>query len=168
MKCQKCGINEATTHMTKIINGDKQEYHLCGKCAKEAGLSNFANMDFGIGNFLSGIFGSNKKSSELGPEILKGESVCPTCGLLVEEFLEGGKLGCSDCYDVFKGRLVRPLRQIHGTCEHVGKVPSRMGGELKKSRQLANLESELNRAVMKQDFEHAAELRDKIRDLKGE
>ena len=61
MKCQKCGEREATTHVKKVINGYKQEYYLCADCAQEAGLMNFQNMDFGIGNFLSGIFGGDKK-----------------------------------------------------------------------------------------------------------
>ena len=75
-------------------------------------------------------------------------------------------MGCGECYSVFGNRLERPLKQIHGTCEHVGKIPSRMGGTLKKERQLAGLESELNAAVLKQEFEKAAELRDKIKELK--
>ena len=168
MKCQKCGEREATTHVKKVINGYKQEYYLCADCAQEAGLMNFQNMDFGIGNFLSGIFGGDKKLQSGEPEILKGASVCPTCGMRIQEFLDGGKLGCSDCYDAFRGRLVRPLRQIHGACEHVGKVPQRRGGALKRSRQIANLEADLNKAVMEQNFEQAAKLRDQIRDLKNE
>lgn len=167
MKCQKCGKREATTHVQKLINGNKQEYYLCADCAHEAGLINFQNMEFGIGNFLSGIFGSEKKVRGGEPEILKGSSTCPTCGMMVEEFLNGSKLGCSDCYEAFRGRLVRPLRKIHGACEHVGKMPRRMGGALKVSRQIAALEAELNKAVMEQNFEQAATLRDQIRDLRS-
>ncbi|MEG1441570.1 MAG: UvrB/UvrC motif-containing protein, partial [Oscillospiraceae bacterium] len=134
---------------------------------KNMGISNFSNMDFGIGNFLGGIFGNQKNSTDLGPEILMGESVCPTCHMRVESFLEKGKLGCSDCYTAFRGRLLTPLRQIHGTCEHVGKVPNRLKGTLKIDKQLANLESDLNSAVMKQDFEKAAVIRDAIKELKS-
>ena len=41
-----------------------------------------------------------------------------------------------------------------------------MGGNLKRDRQIAHLESELNAAVLKQEFEKAAELRDRIKELK--
>lgn len=165
MKCQKCQEREATNHMTKIINGKKQELHLCGECASNT--PEFQNMkmgmDFGIGDFLGGIFGSSKaKSLNDSP----GTAVCPDCGMPFEDFLQKGRLGCGTCYEVFKSRLERPLKQIHGTCEHVGKVPSRMGGELKKERKISHLEAELNAAVMKQEFERAAELRDEISELK--
>ena len=92
--------------------------------------------------------------------------VCPVCGMPFDDFLRKGRLGCGECYSAFRGRLERPLKQIHGTCEHVGKVPSRMGGTLKRDRQIAHLESELNAAVLKQEFEKAAELRDRIKELK--
>lgn len=84
------------------------------------------------------------------------------------EFVETGKLGCSECYDAFRGRLIRPLKQIHGACEHIGKVPVREGGQIKNDRKIKKLETELNAAVMKQEFEKAAKLRDEIKQLKGE
>lgn len=165
MKCQKCHEREATSHMTEIINGKKQELHLCSECAAES--PEFQNMkmgmDFGIGDFLGGIFGGTKSKSIGGGTVT---DACPLCGMLFDDFLKNGRLGCGECYSVFGNRLERPLKQIHGTCEHVGKIPSRMGGTLKKERQLAGLESELNAAVLKQEFEKAAELRDKIKELK--
>lgn len=161
MKCERCGKNDATAYVTEIINGNKKEYHLCSECAKAIGVKGFGNMEINIGNFLGGIFGNGN------PEILKAPAVCANCGMTVEEFSKGGKLGCSECYSAFKGRLMRPLRQIHGSCEHVGKVPERMGGRLKISREISKLEAELNQAVMEQNFEEAARLRDKINDLRS-
>lgn len=29
MMCQECGQRPATLHFTKIVNGDKTEFHLC-------------------------------------------------------------------------------------------------------------------------------------------
>ncbi|MEE1014047.1 MAG: UvrB/UvrC motif-containing protein [Clostridia bacterium] len=168
MKCQKCQTREATRHITEVINGKKQELHLCSECA--AASPEFQamkhNMDFGIGDFLGGIFGSKPKN--LNGESSPRTSICPDCGMPFEEFLQKGRLGCGTCYSVFRNRLERPLRQIHGVCEHVGKVPSRMGGRLRLDRQVSHLEAELNAAVMKQDFERAAELRDRIKELKAQ
>lgn len=166
MKCQKCNQREATTHMTQIINGVKSEYHLCSECAKDSPeMTGFKHgFDFGVGDFLSGIFAPQKQS----PSALKSGGICPTCGMSFSVFLNHGKLGCSDCYGAFRGRLAEPLRQIHGTCEHIGKVPGRMGGKVKTAREVSRLEAELNAAVMKQDFERAAQLRDKINEIKKE
>lgn len=167
MKCQKCNMREATSHITEIINGKKQEIHLCSQCAAESvEFQKMKNsMDFGIGDFLGGIFGGGKLKSAIGESGTRTD-VCPLCGMPFDDFLRRGRLGCGECYNVFKSRLERPLKQIHGTCEHVGKVPSRIGGALKRDRQISRLEAELNAAVLKQEFEKAAELRDEINRLK--
>ncbi len=167
MKCQKCQVREATNHITEIINGKKQELHLCQECAakSEEFQEMKAGFDFGIGDFLGGIFGGKQKSLS-SEAAFKNETVCPACGMPFEDFVRKGRLGCGECYSVFRSRLDRPLRQIHGTCEHMGKVPSRMGGTLQIGRQISKLENELSAAVLKQEFEKAAELRDKINELK--
>jgi len=166
MKCQKCQMREATNHMTEVVNGKKQELHLCQECAAVSPeFQAMKHMEFGIGDFLGGIFGGKPKTLN---ETVTKTAVCPDCHMPFEEFLQKGRLGCGTCYSVFRNRLERPLKQIHGTNEHVGKVPSRLGGALKRDREVSHLEAELNAAVMKQDFETAAELRDKIRALKAE
>ncbi len=168
MKCQKCQVREATNHITEMINGQKQELHLCAECAAQSAefQSMKAGFDFGIGDFLGGIFGGKQKN--LGSETsIKNSMICPVCGMPFEDFLRKGRLGCGECYSVFRSRLERPLRQIHGTCEHIGKIPARIGGALQRDRQLSKLEAELNAAVLKQEFERAAELRDKIKELRN-
>lgn len=166
MKCEKCNKREATTHMTKIVDGYKEEHHLCAECA--ANMPEYKEMksklSFGVGDFLTGMLTGGKQTA-IGQENSAG--VCPTCGMSYDEFLKRGKLGCGDCYTAFKNRIKRPIKQIHGTLEHVGKVPKRNGGSLMTGRRIAALEAELNAAVMKQDFETAAKLRDEIRDLKN-
>ncbi|MDO5311271.1 MAG: UvrB/UvrC motif-containing protein [Clostridia bacterium] len=168
MKCQKCGKREATTHMTKIINGYKEEMHLCSECAAESAeyKSMKSDMNVGIGDFLLGIIGGNKNKQAAGLSEHNSD-VCPTCHMTYADFLNTGKLGCGDCYTAFESRLMRPIRQIHGTCEHVGKVPVRGGGGVVLSKKISKLEEQLNAAVLKQDFETAAKLRDEIKDLKS-
>lgn len=167
MKCQKCNKNEATTHYTQIINGKKTEYYLCEDCAELnndiAGFKGGFDDDFG--NFFSGFFGN-----PLFPHsdaLNSAETVCKVCGMKFNEFLNTGKLGCSHCYDTFSSRLQNPLKQIHGRVKHTGKVPERMGGELKKKREIEKLELDLKDAVATQNFEEAAKLRDKINELKN-
>ena len=46
MKCQKCGANNANTHVKTIINGEIKEYDLCSECAKKMGYTNiFGNFE---------------------------------------------------------------------------------------------------------------------------
>lgn len=166
MKCEFCKKREATTHITKIVNGYKKELHLCSECAKNSAEYKEMNMgmNFGIGDFLTGILSGGKHQSM--PPRESESVVCPTCGMTYSEFLKTGKLGCGDCYSLFKNRIAGPIRRIHGTCEHIGKLPKRLGGTVMRDKRISELEAKLNAAVLKQDFENAAKLRDEIKALK--
>ena len=37
MLCERCKKNNANVHITKVINGEKQELNVCNKCASEMG-----------------------------------------------------------------------------------------------------------------------------------
>ncbi|MFH1387447.1 MAG: AAA family ATPase [bacterium] len=54
MLCQKCQANQASVHITKIINGKKVERHLCTQCAAAEGFVPGASQpfdDFGFTDF---------------------------------------------------------------------------------------------------------------------
>ena len=157
MKCDKCGKREATTHITKVINGYKEEFYLCPECASKSNdyKEMKESMSFGIGDFLTGMFTGAAKQSEAA-------DICPTCHMSYSSFIKSGKLGCGDCYSAFSDRIARPLRQIHGNADHVGKIPRRGGDKLILDKKISALEDELNQAVLRQDFETAAALRDEI------
>ena len=167
MKCEKCNKREATTHFKKNINGYIEEHHLCSECAKKSPeLSEIKqNMNFGLGGFLGGMFSGTKPQHSLDTE--QSTDICPTCKMTYSEFLQKGKLGCGDCYSTFRNRIKRPLKQIHGTFEHIGKAPERCGEKVILDKKIKTLEAELNAAVLKQEFETAAKLRDEIKLLKS-
>ena len=168
MKCQKCNKREATTHLTRIVNGYKEELHLCSECAAHSQEYEDmkADMNVGFSDFLLGLIGGNKKkqAAAISPTE-QNTDVCPTCHMTFSDFLNTGKLGCGDCYSAFRNRLIRPIKQIHGTYEHTGKVPVRGGGNVVREKKISKLDSELNAAVMIQDFETAAKLRDEIKSM---
>lgn len=171
MKCQRCGKREATESIVGIINGKKVNLKLCAECAKAISAENipdYSSIYDTISSLTSGFFGSGFGTGFKEPEILKAVSHCPVCGMSYDSFASSGKLGCSECYKVFHDRMLRPLKQIHGTYEHVGKIPGRAGGKLKVSRRLDKLKMSLSEAVQKQEFERAAELRDEIKKLSEE
>lgn len=162
MKCDICKQREATTHVTKIVNGHSREYHFCAECAAKSPEYKElkSNMNFGIGDFLTGMFTGGKQAIE--PD----SNICPTCKMAYSEFLKTGKLGCGDCYLTFRTKLSRPVKQIHGTIEHIGKTPLRSGEKLIIDKKISALEKQMTEAVSTQDFEKAAILRDEIKALK--
>ena len=58
MICEECNIRKATVHMTKIINGKKEEVHLCEECARTKETLSFDN-SFSINSFLAGLLDIN-------------------------------------------------------------------------------------------------------------
>ena len=90
---------------------------------------------------------------------------CPTCGMTFNQFRQIGRLGCGDCYRTFDRALEPLLQRIHGGHLHGGKVPRRIGGEMQQRREIAQLKEQMSLAVAREDFEKAAVIRDRLRDL---
>ncbi len=163
MLCQRCGKREATVHLTKIINGEKNELYLCEKCAQELGhISLQGNDTFSLPNLLAGILNPGLESSIKQTD---NYMECDTCGMTFSDFSERGLLGCSECYQNLSERLEPLVKRIHGSNNHIGKVPKRKGGNLRMKRKIDKLRQDMDTAVEKEDFEKAAEIRDRIHEL---
>jgi protein arginine kinase activator len=155
MKCQYCP-NPATVHLTKIVNKQKHELHLCQACAAKqqipaADLSLMAILQSMIGQHVSPV------AEELS------RLICPTCGLKYMEFRADGRLGCPADYEVFRTGLVPILQRIHRSTRHVGKAPRRRAPRRSTAAELLDLRQQLRRAVECENYELAAHLRDAIR-----
>ncbi len=181
MTCDLCGQNEATVHLTEIIDDQTRELHLCESCAHEKGTA--AGQEFGLAGLLAGLadFGLKGESTE------RTKLSCPRCGMTYEGFRKVGRLGCGNCYETFEPYLVPLLKRIHGSTQHVGKGPSVSQPKAAKKSEgradarhfsgraadaaksigeetdLARLKENLKKAVAAEAFEEAARLRDRVR-----
>ncbi|QKS69670.1 UvrB/UvrC motif-containing protein [Paenalkalicoccus suaedae] len=168
MLCQECQEREATLHFTKIINGEKTEFHICDVCAKERGDYTPGSNSFSIHQLLSGLLdtaGQQKPSREIGAQ-QRAEKQCPSCGMTYRQFAEIGRFGCADCYESFDEKLDPVLRRIHGgNAQHTGKVPKRKGKDLHVYKQIEDLKQKLQQLIAEEEFEAAATTRDEIRSL---
>ncbi len=163
MLCQNCGKYEATTHVKRIINGETAEAHLCSDCAHALGYTDvFGGFTNPFADLLGSFFGEPSVSA------LSSRTVrCEKCGNTFNDIVNSSKIGCADCYSTFYDKLLPSLQRIHGKTRHEGKVPKAVQNEEKpKENLIERLEAELREAVESQNFEKAAELRDKIKALK--
>lgn len=170
MQCEHCKKKVATVHMTQIINNQKKTINLCEDCAKEIQLVGFMP-SFDLHKLLAGFLNPNNfknmenSSGENIQEDIPEGRICPNCGLSEKKFMKQGLLGCSQCYKIFEDNLEGVFRRVHGNSVHVGKIPKRTGGRIKLIHELNQLKVQLKELVQKEEFEMAAEIRDKIKIL---
>jgi protein arginine kinase activator len=108
-----------------------------------------------------------KSHSAPAKENISEEMTCPNCGISYNEFQAKGRFGCANDYQEFREELYPLIERIHGRTQHVGKIP--LNSEVSTvHRDIMNLQKEMRAAVENEDYEKAAELRDKINSLKQE
>ena len=145
MLCQICGKNPATVHFTEIHDNKMSEIHVCERCAEEKGLQTSAKKHkFEIADLLAGMVDGMTTTEEERV----GHVQCPRCGLLYSGFKETGRLGCAECYAAFQFQLRPLLRRIHGDTRHRGKVPTRDGEGVSRSRAAAQGVSAISRGII--------------------
>lgn len=153
MFCENCGVNAATTHIKKTVNGVTKEYFLCQECANKLGLSSFNFFD---NNYFDLFFKE--------PSVAK-KKTCEGCKSTYEDILKSGKMGCTKCYETFKEELTPSLMKMQKSIEHIGNRPKQ---QVEIVDEVKNLEDELKQAILNEEYEKAAELRDIIRAKRGE
>jgi len=170
MTCQDCKKTEAQVHFTQIVNNEKMSLSLCKECAAARGFhSPLDNVPFPLAEILSSLTTSlPEKSSGKDMEKLK----CEDCGLTFGDFTRKGRFGCGQCYRTFRPRLEGIMRKIHGASLHRGTIPKYEGEKAENLpipiKEEERLETELKKAIEAEDFERAAEIRDKLRLMKEE
>lgn len=191
MKCSRCN-NEANTHLHQNINGQVSDIWLCSDCAEKMGVGGMFSSFGGFGGFgdfgLSGDFDSLLGSIFGGAPLraMPKQTRCNVCGMSFSDIAEKGKVGCANCYELFADQLKPTIERIHGKNIHVGKLPGKnapTGSEPnlpEKSKAKAtkaepqveetvdSLRAELKKAVQNEEYEKAAQLRDRIREMEGQ
>lgn len=158
MDCEICGRRPAVIRYAEMVEGQLSTWNLCEECAREKGvtgsLSSFATP---LVNVLMGLLGEPAEHEAQGPA-----AVCPQCGMSYQDFRRTGRLGCATCYDTFSDELGPLLRRIHGSTCHSGRVPSTHAGDAPARNEITRLKADLARAVGREEYELAAEIRDAI------
>lgn len=167
MLCERCNKNEAKIHLIKSINGDKTSIWLCDDCVKKIReLSIMQSSDWesiSFNEIINNIFDEFLSKDENVTNL-----VCKACGTTYEEIKERSILGCNKCYYYFKDNLIPIIKRHQGNIEHIGKIPKREGVIIKKKKKIKKLKIDIEKAIVIEDYEKAAVLRDEIWDLEKE
>ena len=162
MLCQDCGKKEAVVHLTQVINDEKLILNLCRECAEKRGFRNpLEGVPFPLAEFLASMLSQTQTQM---PD-KQSNLVCSACGMSFTDFTQSGRLGCGNCYLTFRSQMDDLLRKIHGSTQHRGKFPQATGDVMKPLREERKLQEELKKAIEEEDFEKAAQIRDKLKTL---
>jgi protein arginine kinase activator len=166
MLCDVCGKKPATVHLTEIIDEQMNELHLCEDCAHQKSAA--MEQQFGLSDLLAGMADFEKPSNK-EEEMITAK--CSSCGLTYADFKKIGRLGCGECYNVFRKYLAPLLKRIHGSNQHIGKSPLKgktITKAFKKKEGPEELKIRLQKAIQEEAFEEAAQLRDQIKKIAEE
>lgn len=120
MKCQKCGANNANTHVKTIINGEFKEYDLCSDCAKKMGYTNvFSDMEDEFSNFLGSFFGNVLPARTQATR-------CEFCGTTYPEIAKTGHVGCASAMTFLPMSYIRQFAEYTATQPIVAKTANEL------------------------------------------
>jgi protein arginine kinase activator len=91
---------------------------------------------------------------------------CAFCSATFRDFRSTGRLGCAHCYDAFEKSMRDLLRRVHGSSQHVGRrYEPPATAELPDGGTANELRDRLKRAIEAEQFELAADIRDRLRGM---
>lgn len=90
------------------------------------------------------------------------------CGFTLENFSQTGRLGCSKCYTTFKSLIDERLDSLHKGVTHTGKKIDLPLTKESLTKKISSLQDALKVAVMDENFEQAAKLRDQLTTVETE
>jgi protein arginine kinase activator len=161
MQCSVCKEKPATVFLTHIENDKMHKVNLCEDCAKKKGVDNPTTFSLADADLLLGLGAAQEVAQTAGGVELK----CPRCGFSQADFKKSGRLGCPECYQVFAEGLASLLKTMHKGTRHTGKTPEALRLSRDNEERFKSLQKKLAKAIMLEDFEQAAKVRDELKVL---
>lgn len=160
--CERCKKAEAVCYVTDIdANGKRLERRLCEDCARREGWTQELK-PVGDPQMVAELI----EHAASGAGLAGMNQVCDECGISFVEFRNYGLLGCPHDYQIFREPLARLLERAHdGATHHTGKSPRAAGQPRTSLLEVRRLRRQLEDAIAGEDYERAAALRDRIREL---
>lgn len=161
MICHICKDKVATIRLKEIISDTVTELHLCQACFEAREQKGADTGNAVSGKTLDSLDGKFKGKTGARPK------QCRVCGTTEPQFHAKGRFGCGSCYEAFSLSLDSVLSKIHGSTEHHGKRPRQAARNLDLKTELRQIQGDLQKAILSENYERAAKLRDKIKQFEN-
>lgn len=174
MNCEKCKNKKATVF---YADKDGGRHSLCASCAAILGKlnqyspSDAQNSPHGAKYAPEPSLLSLCKTSMtfVPPYALPYENgtspQCPVCSTCFDAVTEYGLVGCPVCYDIFGEHLFPSL--LSPKTAVGARIPSSLRTVFDRQRAVSELKLQIRSAVESENYELAAELRDKIKSIEA-
>ena len=192
MICDICHKNPAVIHIQEIGPNGRHALNLCLKCAAERALDGYEPTG-NLAKILKSLSNPESAIEALSQLGFKSENVaqlfghdttlkCPVCGTTWREIERSHQLGCEECLKTFQKQiagLIKPVhRAIWNTYEEKFNVADACDTEAEdieqsvrqhdQQQEIEKLKRELACAVLNENYERAARLRDLIAEFTPE
>ncbi|MDL2263706.1 UvrB/UvrC motif-containing protein [Synergistaceae bacterium OttesenSCG-928-I11] len=185
MICSNCGKREVEVLIKQVINQEVHNLNLCRVCAEQMGFISPDTPSITISFSLSDaepVKAKKKKNvSRQRREEQENALTCSGCGMIYGTFRETGLLGCAECYESFRFPLGAYLQEVQGAESHWGGMSEmfsdivlsddspvmniRAARNVERNSEVERIRSEIEEAVANEEYERAAELRDRLKPL---
>lgn len=157
-KCDLCD-ERAVLRDVSLEKGQERTIYLCLEHAIAHGYENIPEQ-------IPGKITKKLQTQRTGSR--RRLASCNTCGLTLAAFRRHGVLGCPDCYHAFERHLEPVIgRAQAGATHHCGHTPVQEPAHVDRQLHRTRLLKDLNEAVSSEQYERAAQIRDKIKHLEG-
>ena len=172
MNCERCHGRSAVIRYREVADGEVRQQWICEECAGALGFGPAVRSSSQAATTSEPVAQAPAPSpDDAGAETGRGaespaagaERACPRCGLTGAEFSETSLFGCPSCYVTFDDDLDLLLKRIHGAVAHRGRVPA--GRADAGPDVAARLRRDLDAALRDGEYDRAARIRDRLRQL---
>lgn len=162
--------------LTQIVNGQMSELALCEECAKARGLFDPQSLTFAekffpeefkkqVDRIVRELTTADAEKQPAAVEDCDVITACPVCHFTLEDYRHTNRLGCPDCYTFLANELgtEQDAEVSADNATPAQQNAAQQPATHTRGKSVKALEAELQRAVEREDYERAAELRDEIK-----
>lgn len=172
MLCEKCKKKKATVFYNENLGGKTRSCSLCADCAETMRRTgeledvhiSLAATSFGCSD--STMFGNLCGISV--PHNIAAVRTCPVCSSTLAGIAESGSVGCAACYKTFLDEISGAVHALPANIPYPGRMPRKFRLRQEREARAALLRDQMKQAVLSEDFETAALLRDQIHALQAQ
>ena len=151
MICDLCHKREAIFFVEQSFKTEKRKLNFCAECIKKRGISTHPKE---LSKSLTSLF------AEVYNYKPKDDLLCPVCGQKLSLIKLTGRVGCPECYEIFKSQIIEFMKDANIYGEYTGEMPKRIAGFRSSLTDRIEIQKKLDIAIQNEDYEKAAFYRD--------